>query len=118
MQKQQDVISSLISTVSVSRRIRGYEDKKDIEMNQNNPYASGSAAAVDDALFDEFFKQARPSSSLPGGYRNFLASDCLSVVGSRRRRAEEMRTEGSDLAQWVSSNPSLQRREKKKKKKN
>lgn len=78
---------------------------KDIEINQNNPYASGGDAAVGDALFDEFFKQARPSSRLPGGYRDFLVTDFLTVIRSRRRRAEEMRTEGVDLAQWVSFHP-------------
>jgi hypothetical protein len=103
IEKQEDVISSLKAcdgNKTESRHINVYEEKG-IKIIQNNPYTPGNV--VDGALFDEFFKQARPSSSQPGGYRNFLVGDCQSVIGNRRVRADEMHREGNDLAEWVSS---------------
>lgn len=105
MQKQEAVVSSIKAChgkAARTERTRGHDayEVKYVEIPQDNPYPAGSGA--DEALFDEFFKQARPSAAHPGGYRNFLAGDCFSSIGSRRVRAEEMRSEGSDLAQWVS----------------
>ena len=75
--------------------------KINVEKLASNPFTPDGAA--NDSLFDEFFKQTRHSSGDHGGYRNFLATDSLSVIGSRQRRAREMRTEGENLAHWVSS---------------
>lgn len=109
MEKQRDVVLRIkthCSEITEFKSRKHFDDiiytksPKDVDNFLNDPYYSGRQ--VDDALFDEFFKQARLSSNEPGGYRDFLASDCLRVIGNRQIRAEEMRTEGGDLAQWVS----------------
>ncbi|CRG89948.1 Dual oxidase 2 [Talaromyces islandicus] len=104
MQKQEDVVSSIKACYEKTTHhqptyTKGYEDMKELELIQNNPYPA-ARAPTDSALFDDFFKQLRPSSDLPGGYRKFLAGDCLSVIGSRRRNAQEMRIEGGSLSRW------------------
>jgi hypothetical protein len=104
IQKQEAVVSSIEAchgSKPESRHIRGFEDKKDIEIAQYNPYTPGSVD--DDSLFDDFFKQTRLSSNQPGGYRNFLVGDCRNVISNRQIRVEEMHREGDELANWVSS---------------